>query len=68
MKINETRMVRILEVLLLRCCSYSEAPTSTAGARARSTPPSSRRFGLIIEQYFTQLRYDLRKLKAHGLS
>jgi hypothetical protein len=40
----------------------------SAGRRRRSTNPSATAFGLSADAYtLTQLRYDLRKLKGHGL-
>jgi len=61
-KIHDTRMMRVLEVLLHggpQLLGWRTANIHTAVLAA---------FGLTCEHYsLTQLRYDLRKLKAHGL-
>jgi len=61
-KIHDTRVLRLMEVLL-------HGGTKLLGWRAsdiRQTILAS--FALSAERYtLTQLRYDLRKLKAHGL-
>jgi hypothetical protein len=61
-KIHDTRMVRLLETLLHAGTQIQAWPT----AQIHQTITTS--FGLSPETYpLTQLRYDLRKLKAHGL-
>jgi hypothetical protein len=61
-KIHDTRMMRLLEVLLqggpqLNGCRTADMHVATLAA-----------FGLTADRYsITQLRYDVRKLKAHGL-
>jgi hypothetical protein len=61
-KIHDTRMIRLMEVLL-------DGGTFVAGRRATELHQAVvARFQLSIEQYgLNQLRYDLRKLRAHGL-
>jgi len=61
-KIHETRMIRLMEVLL-------DAGTRINGWRARDIHKALlARFRISEDSYgFNQLRYDLRKLKAHGL-
>jgi hypothetical protein len=61
-KIHDTRMMRLLEVLL-------HAGPQLAGWRTVNIHAAVRAaFGLTADRYsLTQLRYDLRKLKAHGL-
>jgi hypothetical protein len=61
-KIHDTRMMRLLEVLL-------HAGPQLAGWRtAKIHAAILAAFGLTADRYsLTQLRYDLRKLKAHGL-
>ena len=61
-KIHDTRMMRLFEVLL-------HAGPQLAGWRtARIHAAILAAFGLTADRYsLTQLRYDLRKLKAHGL-
>jgi len=61
-KIHDTRMIRLLEVLL-------HAGPQIAGWRTATIHEAVlAAFGLHAEKYsVTQLRYDLRKLKAHGL-
>ncbi len=61
-KIQDTRMIRLMEVLLhggSQLCGWRTVEIHTALLTA---------FGLAPEAYsLTQLRYDLRKMKAHGL-
>ena len=61
-KIQDTRMMRLIEVLLhggSQLGGWRTAQIHTAILQA---------FGLSLETYsLTQLRYDLRKMKAHGL-
>ena len=61
-KIQDTRMVRLMEVLLHggpQLAGWRTAQIHTAILEA---------FGLTTDRYsLTQLRYDLRKMKAHGL-
>jgi hypothetical protein len=61
-KIQDTRMLRLMEVLLHR-------GTQLGGWRSRQIHEAIlSAFQLTPENYtLTQLRYDLRKLKAHGL-
>ena len=61
-KIQDTRMMRLMEVLL-------HGGSQLAGWRTAQIHESIQAaFGLTAEQYtLTQLRYDLRKLKGHGL-
>ena len=61
-KIHDTRMIRRMEVLL-------HGPTQVAGWRSTQIHQAILTgFGLSPETYtLTQLRYDLRKMKAHGL-
>jgi hypothetical protein len=61
-KIHDTRIMRLLEVLL-------HAGTQLAGWRSADIHGAVlAAFGLTPDRYsLTQLRYDLRKLKAHGL-
>jgi hypothetical protein len=61
-RIHDTRMLRLMEVLL-------HAGTKLGGWRiAQIHQAILTAFGLKAENYtLTQLRYDLRKLKAHGL-
>src|SRR5207245_929152 len=61
-KIHDTRIMRLLEVLL-------HAGPQLAGWRtAKIHAAVCEAFGLTPDRYsLTQLRYDLRKLKAHGL-
>ena len=61
-KIQDTRMMRLMEVLL-------HGGSQLAGWRSTQIHESVRAaFGLTAEQYtLTQLRYDLRKMKGHGL-
>jgi hypothetical protein len=61
-KIQDTRMMRLLEVLL-------HAGPQLAGWRtAKIHAAVCAAFGFTPDRYsLTQLRYDLRKLKAHGL-
>jgi hypothetical protein len=60
-KIQDTRMMRLMEVLL-------HGGSQLAGWRTAQIHESMRAaFGLTAEQYtLTQLRYDLRKMKGHG--
>jgi hypothetical protein len=61
-KIHDTRMMRLLEVLL-------HAGPQLAGWRTAAIHAAIlAAFGLTADRYsLTQLRYDVRKLKAHGL-
>ena len=61
-KIHDTRMIRLMEVLL-------DGGTVITGRRATELHQDiGTRFQLSPEQYgINQLRYDLRKLRAHGL-
>ena len=61
-KIHDTRMIRLMEVLLDAC-------TKINGWSARSIHQALLARFRISEQVYTlnQLRYDLRKMKAHGL-
>jgi hypothetical protein len=61
-KIHDTRMIRLMEVLL-------HGGTQLNGWRAADTHQAIlTTFGLSADTYtLTQLRYDLRKMKAHGL-
>jgi len=61
-KIQDTRMIRLMEVLLpsgTKLCGWRTAQIHEAVLSS---------FGLKAKDYtLTQLRYDLRKMKAHGL-
>lgn len=61
-KIHDTRMIRLMEVLLhagTQLCGWRTVEGHTALLTT---------FGLAPDAYsLTQLRYDLRKMKAHGL-
>jgi len=61
-KLHDTRMMRVLEVLL-------HGGSQLAGWRTAAVHRATlAAFGLTADRYsLTQLRYDLRKLKAHGL-
>jgi hypothetical protein len=61
-KIHDTRMIRLMEVLL-------HAGTQLAGWRTTEIHTALlTTFGLTRDAYsLTQLRYDVRKMKAHGL-
>jgi hypothetical protein len=61
-KIHDTRMIRLMEVLL-------HAGTTVAGWRAAQIHHAVlAQFRLSADRYsLNQLRYDLRKMKAHGL-
>lgn len=61
-KIQDTRMMRLMEVLL-------HGGSQLAGWRTAQIHDSIRAaFGLSAEAYtLTQLRYDVRKMKGHGL-
>ena len=61
-RIQDTRMIRLMEVLL-------HSGTKIGGWRtAQIHEAILRAFGLKAGQYtLTQLRYDIRKMKAHGL-
>jgi len=61
-KIHDTRMIRLMEVLL-------HAGTQLGGWRARQLHQALlAHFGLSAQRYgLNQLRYDLRKMRAHGL-
>ena len=61
-KIHDTRMMRLLEVLL------HGGPQLGGWRTAQIHAAILTAFGLTAERYsLTQLRYDVRKLKAHGL-
>lgn len=61
-KIHDTRLLRLMEVLLHAGTQLSGGPTT----RIRQAILDA--FGISPTAYsLTQLRYDLRKLKAHGL-
>jgi hypothetical protein len=61
-KIHDTRMLRLLEVLLHGGVPLGGWRTAQMHQAIRDA------FGLSTEAYtLTQLRYDLRKMKAHGL-
>ncbi len=61
-KIHDTRMMRLMEVLLHGGPQLGGWRTAQIHAAILSA------FGLSAETYsLTQLRYDLRKMKAHGL-
>lgn len=61
-KLHDTRMLRVMEVLL-------QGGSQVVGWRTADLHQALlTSFGLAPERYtLTQLRYDLRKLKAHGL-
>jgi len=61
-KIHDTRMIRLMEVLL-------HCGTKISGWRTAEIHQAIiAAFGLTAKSYtLTQLRYDLRKMKAHGL-
>jgi hypothetical protein len=61
-KLHDTRMLRLMEVLL-------HSGTTVLGWRSADLHQAIlASFGLTADSYsITQLRYDLRKLKAHGL-
>jgi hypothetical protein len=61
-KIQDTRMIRLMEVLL-------HGGTTVVGRRTADIHQALlTSFGLAAERHtLTQLRYDLRKMKAHGL-
>ncbi len=61
-KIHDTRMIRLMEVLLHAGTRISGWSTKQIHEAVLTT------FSLSAKQYgLSQLRYDLRKLKAHGL-
>jgi hypothetical protein len=61
-KIHDTRIMRLLEVLLHGGSQLAGWRTTDIHAAILAA------FGLTAERYsLTQLRYDVRKLKAHGL-
>ncbi len=61
-KIHDTRMMRLLEVLLHGGPQLAGWRTAAMHAAILAA------FGLTADRYsLTQLRYDVRKLKAHGL-
>lgn len=61
-KIHDTRMMRLMEVLLHGGSQLGEWRTAQIHAAILEA------FGLTTDRYsLTQLRYDMRKLKAHGL-
>ena len=61
-KIHDTRMIRLMEILL-------HGGTQLAGWRAKQIHQALlTAYGLSDKRYsLNQLRYDLRKMKAHGL-
>jgi hypothetical protein len=61
-KLHDTRMLRLMEVLL-------HSATTVLGWRTADIHQAIlTSFGLTADRYsITQLRYDLRKMKAHGL-
>jgi len=61
-KIHDTRLLRLMEILL-------HSGASVSSWRTRDLHQTLlQRFGLSSKAYaLTQLRYDLRKMKAHGL-
>ena len=61
-KIHDTRMIRLMEVLL-------HGGTTVGGWRAKDIHAAVlTAFGLTADRYgLNQLRYDLRKMKGHGL-
>ncbi|MBA3570175.1 MAG: hypothetical protein H0W28_12765 [Pyrinomonadaceae bacterium] len=61
-KIHDTRMIRLMEVLL-------HGGTAVGGWRAKDIHAAViTALGITADQYgLNRLRYDLRKLKAHGL-
>ena len=61
-KIHDTRMIRLMESLL-------HGGTTVGGWRAKDLHPAVlTAFGITDNRYaLNQLRYDLRKMKAHGL-
>jgi hypothetical protein len=61
-KIQDTRMVRLMEVLL------HGGPQLVGWRTAQIHTALREAFGLTTDTYaLTQLRYDMRKMKAHGL-
>ncbi len=61
-KIHDTRMIRLMQALL------HAAPHLAGWTSAQIHRATLQSFGLTAENYsITQLRYDLRKMKAHGL-
>ena len=61
-KIHDTRMIRLMEVLLHAGTQLNGWPSADMYQAILTT------FGLTTTTYtLTQLRYDLRKMKAHGL-
>lgn len=61
-KIHDTRLIRLMEILLHNGATLTGWRTAQIHAALLTT------FGLSPTSYTpTQLRYDLRKLKAHGL-
>lgn len=61
-KIQDTRMMRLMEVLLHGGSQLNGWRTARIHEAIRAA------FGLSVEAYtLTQLRYDLRKMKGHGL-
>jgi len=61
-KIHDTRLLRLMEMLLHEGSQIQSWRTAEIHERIIKA------FGLAQEKYtLTQLRYDLRKLKAHGL-
>jgi hypothetical protein len=61
-KIHDTRMIRLMEILL-------HGGTTVGGWRAKDIHDAVlTAFGITADRYgLNQLRYDLRKMKAHGL-
>jgi hypothetical protein len=61
-KLHDTRMLRLMEVLLHHGTKVLGWPASDVHQAILSS------FALTVQSYtLTQLRYDLRKMKAHGL-
>ena len=61
-KIHNTRMIRLMQVLL------HSGPTLTGWSSREIYQALLETFSLSAQQYtLTQLRYDLRKMKGHGL-
>jgi hypothetical protein len=61
-KIHDTRMMRLMEVLLHGGSTVTGSPATQIHDAVLTS------FGLSADRYgLPQLRYDLRKLKAHGL-
>lgn len=61
-KIQDTRMIRLMEILLHYACQTTGWTTAQIHSAILTA------FNLSPERYtLTQLRYDLRKMKGHGL-